>query len=101
MTFYNNVCNPSSQRSPSCSVKSDRQTRQLYYHTHWLSFHYKTYVGISQYIPHAVVLQVYTNGVHFRAVWENTAHVQGIRCSPKGSHLIPWTSAVFLNTALK
>ena len=42
-----------------------------------------------------------TNGVHFRAVWKNTAHVQGIRCSPKGSHLIPWTSAVFPNTALK
>ena len=42
-----------------------------------------------------------TNGVHFRAVWKNTAHVQGIRCSPKGSHLIPWTSAVFSNTALK
>ena len=42
-----------------------------------------------------------TNGVHFCAVWKNTAHVQGIRCSPKGSHLIPWTSAVFSNTALK
>ena len=36
-----------------------------------------------------------TNGVHFRAVWKNTAHVQGIRCSPKGSHLIPWTNTVF------
>ena len=32
---------------------------------------------------------------------KNTAHVQEIRCSPKGSHLIPWTSAVFSNTALK
>ena len=42
-----------------------------------------------------------TNDVHFRAVWKNTAHVQGIRCSPKGSHLIPWTSAVFSNTARK
>ena len=42
-----------------------------------------------------------TNGVHFRAVWKNTAHIQGIRCSPEGSHLIPWTSAVFSNTALK
>ena len=36
----------------------------------------------------------------FRAIWENTAHVQGIRCSPKGSHLIPWTSAVFSHIAL-
>ena len=36
------------------------------------------------------------NSVHFRAVWENTAHVQGIRYSPKGSHLIPWTiSCIF------
>ena len=42
-----------------------------------------------------------TNSVHFRAVWKNTTHVQGIRCSPKGSHLIPWTSVVFSNTALK
>ena len=40
-------------------------------------------------------------GVHFRAVWKNTAHVQGIRCSPKGAHLISWTSAVFSNTVLK
>ena len=36
---------------------------------------------------------------HSRAVLENTA--QAIRCSPKGPHLIPWTSAVFPNTALK
>ena len=42
-----------------------------------------------------------TSGVHFRVVWKNTAHVQGIRFSPKGSHLIPWTIAVFSNTALK
>ena len=42
-----------------------------------------------------------TNCVHFRAVWKNTAHVQGIRCSPEGSHLIPWTSVVFSNSALK
>ena len=42
-----------------------------------------------------------TNGVYFRAVWKNTAHFQGIRCSPKGSHLIPWTSAVFSYAALK
>ena len=42
-----------------------------------------------------------TNSVHFCVVWENTAHVQGITCSPKVSHLIPWTSAVFSNTALK
>ena len=42
-----------------------------------------------------------TNGVNFRAVWENTAHAQGMRCSTKGSHLIPRTSAVFSNTALK
>ena len=42
-----------------------------------------------------------TNGVHFRAVWKNTAHVQGIRCQPLGEYLIPWTSAVFSNTTLK
>ena len=37
----------------------------------------------------------------FRAICENTAHVQWIRCSPKGSHLIHWTSAVFSHAALK
>ena len=40
----------------------------------------------------------------FRAIWENTAHVQKIRCLPKhakGSHLIHWTSAVFSHIALK
>ena len=37
----------------------------------------------------------------FRAIWENTAHVQWISCSPKGSHLIYWTSAVFSHIALK
>ena len=35
-----------------------------------------------------------TNSVHFCAVWKNTAHVQGIKCS---LHVIPWTSAVFFN----
>ena len=35
-----------------------------------------------------------TNNVHFRAIWKNTAHVQGIRCLSNGSHLIPewWVS---------
>ena len=35
------------------------------------------------------------------AICDNTAHVQWIRCSPKGSHLIHWTSAVFSHIALK
>ena len=30
----------------------------------------------------------YTNGVHFRAVWKNTAHVQGIRCLPIKTHTL-------------
>ena len=42
-----------------------------------------------------------TNSVYFHAVLKNTENVQGIRCLPKGSHLIPCTSAVFSNTALK
>ena len=29
-----------------------------------------------------------TNSVYFCTVWKNTTHVQGIRCSPKGSNLI-------------
>ena len=37
----------------------------------------------------------------YRAIWENTAHVLSIRCSAKGSHLIHWTSAVFLHIAFK
>ena len=37
----------------------------------------------------------------FSAICDNTAHVQWIRCSPKGSHLIHWTSAVFSHMALK
>ena len=36
-----------------------------------------------------------------RAICDNTAHVQWTRCSPKGSHLIHWTSAVFSHIALK
>ena len=35
-----------------------------------------------------------TNVVHFCAIWDNTALVQWMRCLPKGSHLIHWTSAV-------
>ena len=42
-----------------------------------------------------------TNLVHFRAIWEYTTHVQWARCSPKGSHVIHWTSAVFSHIALK
>ena len=42
-----------------------------------------------------IVVWENTNSVHFRAVWKNTAHVQLTSCSPKGSHLIPLTSAVF------
>ena len=37
----------------------------------------------------------------FRATLGNKALVQRIRCSPKGSHLIYWTSAVFLHISLK
>ena len=37
----------------------------------------------------------------FRAICDNTAHVKWIRCSPKGSHLIRWTSAAFSHIALK
>ena len=37
----------------------------------------------------------------FRALWRNTAHVQLIRCSPKGSQRINWTSAVFSHIELK
>ena len=36
----------------------------------------------------------------FRAIWGNTALVHWIRCSPKGSHLIQWASAVFSHIAL-
>ena len=43
----------------------------------------------------------YVNGVHFSAVLENTALIQGIRWEPLGEHLIPWTCAVFFLTALK
>ena len=48
-----------------------------------------------------IVVWENTNSVHFRAVWKNTAHVQLTRCTPKCSHLIPLTSAVFFNTPLK
>ena len=37
----------------------------------------------------------------FRAICENTAHVQWIRYSPKGSLLFHWTSAVFPHIALR
>ena len=39
--------------------------------------------------------------VHFHTVRKNTAHVQEIRYSPEGSHLVPWTSVALFNTALK
>ena len=37
----------------------------------------------------------------FRVIWENTAHVPRIKYSPKGSHLIHGTSAVFSHIAFK
>ena len=37
----------------------------------------------------------------YRAIEKNTAHVQWIGTSPKGSHLIHWTSGVFSHIALK
>ena len=43
----------------------------------------------------------HANGVHLSAVLKNTALIQGIRCEPVGEHLIPWTCAVFFNTARK
>ena len=43
----------------------------------------------------------YAKGVHLRAVLENTALVQGIRCEPLGEHLIPWTGAVFFQYRTK
>ena len=79
-------------------------------------FHYETYIGIS---PHRTLAVAWTAiyGSYviygtwscekiqtlfiFRAIWENTAHVQWIRCSRKGSHRIHWTSAVFFHIALK
>ena len=84
-------------------------------HTLCSDFHYETYIGINPYRTLAVVklqsmevMEVMTwscekmqTFVHFSCDWENTAHVQWIRCSPKGSHLIPWTSAVFSYIALK
>ena len=43
----------------------------------------------------------YANNVHLSAVLENTALVQGIKCEPSGEHLVPWTCAVFFQTARK
>ena len=37
----------------------------------------------------------------FRAILENTSLVQWINCSPKGSRLIHWTTAVFSHNTLK
>ena len=37
----------------------------------------------------------------FRAICDNSAHVQWIKCSPKGSNLIHWTSALFFHIALE
>ena len=37
----------------------------------------------------------------FRVICGNTAHVQWIKCSPKGSHLIRWMRAVFSHITLK
>ena len=74
---------------------------------YWLSVCYSSPSSVSRLYTSLrrwkfwIVVWENTNGVHFRAVWKNRAHVQGIRCSPKGSHLIPWTTAVFSNTTLK
>ena len=35
----------------------------------------------------------------FRVIWKNLTRAQWIRSSPKGSHRIHWTSAVFSNIA--
>ena len=87
-----------------------------YSHTLHSNLHCETYIGISQYRSLAVVeLQSMEVMLYmtwscekiqmlflFRAIWENTAHVQWIKCSPKGSHLIiHCTSAVFFHIALK
>ena len=74
---------------------------------YWLSVCYSSPSSVSRLYTSLrrwkfwIVVWENTNGVHFRAVWKNRAHVQRIRCSPKGSHLIPWTTAVFSNTTLK
>ena len=85
-------------------------------HTLCIGFHYETYIGIGPYRSLAVdweqclvgyvmcdlIVWENTNVVHFSCdICENTAHVQWIRCSPKGSHLIHWTSAVFSHIPLK
>ena len=65
-------------------------------HTLRIGFHYETHIGISPYRTWSCEKLII-----FCAIWENTANVQWIRCSPKGSHLIHWTSAVFPHIALK
>ena len=82
------------------------------YRTLRSDFQCEAYIGISPYRTLAVV-ELQSTAVMlfvtwscekiqtlfiFRAIWENTAHVQWIR--NKGSHIIPWMSAVFSQSAL-
>ena len=53
------------------------------------------------YVMCDIIVRKNTNIVHFSCYMGNTAHVPRIKCSPKGSHLIHGTSAVFCYTALK
>ena len=89
-------------------------------HTLCCGFQYETYIGISPYrtlgrfstmygrIMSCVIMSRVSWSCEkietffiFRAICDNTAHVQWIRCSPKGSHLIHWTSAVLSLIVLK
>ena len=82
----------------------------IYSHTLCIGFHYETYIGISPYRTLVSRSSCRLSTMYgwicvswscekiqtvfiFRAICENTAHVKWIRCSPKGSHLIHWTSA--------
>ena len=79
------------------------------------NFHYETYISISTNLFLSIKrtamygscvisdLIVWENTKYVHFSWDsiNTAHVQWIMCSPKGSHLIHWTGAAFSHIALK
>ena len=89
-------------------------TAYLSHRTLCCGFHCEAYIGISPY-PTLVgdwAHLMYGSMCHvwscekiqtlfiFRAICENTAHVQWIRCSQIGSHLTHWTCAVFSSIAV-
>ena len=78
----------------------------------WFSF--GTYIGIIPYRTLAVLWTAMYGSYVMYVVWENTNFVHfscdmgkystrpiWVRCSPKGSHLIHWTSAEFAHIALE